>query len=68
MIEGEMAFTNHAESLEIQEQYVTHVVKSVLENCKLELKILERDTSNVKLRHHSLEFHMMMVEFLSRRL
>ena len=27
MIEGEMAFTNHAESLEIQEQYVTHVVK-----------------------------------------
>ncbi len=61
MIEGEMAFTNHAESLEIQEQYVTHVVKSVLENCKLELKILERDTSKLeKLRHHSLEFHMMM--------
>ncbi len=56
-----MAFTNHAESLEIQEQYVTHVVKSVLENCKLELKILERDTSKLeKLRHHSLEFHMMM--------
>lgn len=61
MIEGEMAFTNHAESLEIQEQYVTHVVKSVLENCKLELKMLERDTSKLeKLRHHSLEFHMMM--------
>lgn len=56
-----MAFTNHAESIEIQEQYVTHVVKSVLENCKLELKILERDTSKLeKLRHHSLEFHMMM--------
>ncbi len=48
MIEGEMAFTNHAESLEIQEQYVTHVVKSVLENCKLELKILERDTSKLE--------------------
>ena len=61
MIEGEMAFTNHAESIEIQEQYVTHVVKSVLENCKPELKILERDTSKLeKLRHHSLEFHMMM--------
>ena len=30
MIEPEMAFTNHAESLEIQEQYVTHVVQSVL--------------------------------------
>lgn len=48
MIEGETAFTNHAESLEIQEQYVTHVVKSVLENCKLELKILERDTSKLE--------------------
>ncbi len=48
IIEGEMAFTNHAESLEIQEQYVTHVVKSVLENCKLELKILERDTSKLE--------------------
>lgn len=48
MIEGEMAFINHAESLEIQEQYVTHVVKSVLENCKLELRILERDTSKLE--------------------
>ncbi|WP_305100449.1 amino acid--tRNA ligase-related protein, partial [Staphylococcus aureus] len=47
-IEGEMAFTNHAESLEIQEQYVTHVVKPVLENCKLELKMLERDTSKLE--------------------
>ncbi|RZH99931.1 amino acid--tRNA ligase-related protein, partial [Staphylococcus condimenti] len=47
-IGGEMAFTNHAESLEIQEQYVTHVVNSVLENCKLELKILERDTSKLE--------------------
>ncbi len=27
MIEGEMVFTNHAESLEIQEQYVTHVAE-----------------------------------------
>lgn len=30
MIEPEMAFTNHVESLEVQEQYVSHVVKSVL--------------------------------------
>ena len=47
MIEGN-GFTNHAEGLEIQEQYVTHVVKSVLENCKLELKMLERDTSKLE--------------------
>ena len=38
MIEPEMAFTNHVESLEVQEQYVSHVVKSVLKNCQLELK------------------------------
>lgn len=56
-----MAFTNHAESLEIQEQYVTHVVKSVLENCKLELKILERDTSKLeKVATPFPKFHMMM--------
>lgn len=45
MIEPEMAFVAHEESLQIQEQYVRHIVKSVLENCKLELEILQRDTS-----------------------
>ena len=48
MIEAEKAFCDHNESLEIQEQYVTHVVKSVLENCKLELNILERDTEKLE--------------------
>ncbi|MFW3649897.1 asparagine--tRNA ligase [Staphylococcus caprae] len=48
MIEPEMAFTNHAESLEIQEQYVTHVVQSVLKNCVLELKALDRDTTKLE--------------------
>lgn len=48
MIEAEKAFCDHSESLEIQEQYVTHVVKSVLENCKLELNILERDTEKLE--------------------
>lgn len=48
MIESEKAFCDHNESLEIQEQYVTHVVKSVLENCKLELNILERDTEKLE--------------------
>lgn len=45
MIEPEMAFVEHEESLEIQEQYVTYIVQSVLENCTLELEILERDQS-----------------------
>lgn len=48
MIEPEMAFCEHAQSLEVQEQYVTHVVKSVLNHCKLELKALDRDTSKLE--------------------
>ncbi|KGP73038.1 asparagine--tRNA ligase [Pontibacillus yanchengensis] len=48
MIEPEMAFMDHNDSLEVQEQYVSHVVQSVLENCKLELQILERDTSKLE--------------------
>ncbi|MFD2925776.1 asparagine--tRNA ligase [Halobacillus naozhouensis] len=45
MIEPEMAFMDHNDSLEVQEQYVTHVVEAVIENCKLELETLGRDTS-----------------------
>ncbi|MDR4888681.1 asparagine--tRNA ligase [Fredinandcohnia sp. QZ13] len=49
MIEPEMAFTEHEESLKVQEEYVSHIVQSVLKNCQLELKTLGRDTS--KLEH-----------------
>ncbi|MGZ9420044.1 asparagine--tRNA ligase [Staphylococcus epidermidis] len=48
MIEPEMAFTNHAQSLEIQEQYVSHIVQSVLNHCQLELKALDRDTTKLE--------------------
>ncbi len=48
MIEPEMAFIEHAESLEVQEQYVSHIVQSVLQNCKLELERLGRDTSKLE--------------------
>ncbi|WLR53060.1 asparagine--tRNA ligase [Bacillus tianshenii] len=48
MIEPEMAFIEHAESLEIQEQYVSYVVQSVLKNCALELNALGRDTSKLE--------------------
>lgn len=48
MIEPEMAFVDHEESLVIQENYVSHIVQSVLQNCKLELDILERDTSKLE--------------------
>ncbi|MCM3316830.1 asparagine--tRNA ligase [Rummeliibacillus stabekisii] len=48
MIEGEMAFYEHDESLEVQEQYVAYIVQSVLKNCKLELELLGRDTSKLE--------------------
>ncbi len=48
MIEPEMAFVEHAESLEVQEQYVSHIVQSVVKNCKLELERLERDVSKLE--------------------
>ncbi|MBK3496753.1 asparagine--tRNA ligase [Viridibacillus sp. YIM B01967] len=48
MIEPEMAFVEHDESLEVQEQYVSYIVQSVLENCKIELERLGRDTSKLE--------------------
>ena len=48
MIEPEMAFVEHAESLEVQEQFVSHLVQSVLKNCQLELERLERDTTKLE--------------------
>jgi asparaginyl-tRNA synthetase len=48
MIEPEMAFVDHEESLEIQENFVSHVVQSVLKNCSLELDTLERDRSKLE--------------------
>ncbi len=48
MIEPEMAFTNHEESLEVQEQFVSHVVQSVLKNCRPELETLERDVTKLE--------------------
>ncbi|MCP3025888.1 asparagine--tRNA ligase [Halobacillus sp. A5] len=48
MIEPEMAFMDHEESLVVQEQYVSHVIQSVLTNCKLDLEALDRDTSTLE--------------------
>jgi len=48
MIEPEMAFVEHEESLEIQEQYVTFIIQSVLKHCQPELKALDRDISKLE--------------------
>lgn len=45
MIEPEMAFTTHEESLIVQEQLVSHIIQHVLTNCSVELKAIGRDTS-----------------------
>lgn len=48
MIEPEMAFVEHEESLQIQEQFVSYVVQSVLQNCRKELELLGRDISKLE--------------------
>jgi asparaginyl-tRNA synthetase len=48
MIEPEMAFTDHEESLVIQENYVSYLVQAVLENCQMELKTLGRDVTKLE--------------------
>jgi asparaginyl-tRNA synthetase len=45
MIEPEMAFYEHEDSLKVQEDFVSYLVKEVLTNCKLDLEALDRDTS-----------------------
>jgi asparaginyl-tRNA synthetase len=48
MIEPEMAFVDHEENLRVQEQFVSHIVQTVLRDCASELKTLERDTSKLQ--------------------
>ena len=43
MIEAEMAFCNHNESLALQEAFVNHLLTDVLEKCQEQLKVLGRD-------------------------
>lgn len=48
MMEPEMAFVDHEESLKIQENYLTYLAESVLENCQLELNTLNRDLDKLR--------------------
>ncbi|PLR77171.1 asparagine--tRNA ligase [Bacillus sp. V3-13] len=48
MIEPEMAFYEFEDNLKVQEDYVSHTVQAVLENCKLELQTLGRDTGKLE--------------------
>lgn len=48
MIEPEMAFTDHEESLRVQENFISHVVQSVVKNCRQELEAAGRDISKLE--------------------
>jgi len=48
MMDAEAAFVEHEDNLKIQEELITYIVKTVLENCATELKILERDVEPLK--------------------
>ncbi|MFD1738514.1 asparagine--tRNA ligase [Bacillus salitolerans] len=48
MIEPEMAFYEFEDNLRVQEEYVSYIVQSVLNNCKLELGVLERDVAKLE--------------------
>lgn len=48
MIELEMAFMHQEESLEIQERYVSFLVRNVLDNCDYALDVLGRDKETLE--------------------
>jgi len=45
MIEPEMAYIEHAENMAIQEAFVKHTIRHILDNCQQELKALQRDVA-----------------------
>lgn len=48
MIEPEMAYCTNDDNMRFQEEFVSYMVQWVLENCRRELEILERDTSKLE--------------------
>ncbi|MBZ5751504.1 MULTISPECIES: asparagine--tRNA ligase [Metabacillus] len=48
MIEPEMAFYEFEDNLKVQEEYVSYIAQSVLDNCSLELNTLGRDLSKLE--------------------
>jgi asparaginyl-tRNA synthetase len=48
MIEPEMAFVDHDQNLQVQEQFISLVVQSVIANCRTELETIGRDVSKLE--------------------
>ena len=49
MMDAEAAFVDHKMNMDLQEDMVCFVVNRILERCKTELEILERDTSKLEM-------------------
>ena len=48
MVEPEMAFCDLAKDMQVAEEFITHIVKSVLKNRSKELEFIERDVSKLE--------------------
>jgi asparaginyl-tRNA synthetase len=48
MVEPEMAYVDLEGCMQVEEQFVSHIVQTVLKNCTAELKTLGRDTSRLE--------------------
>lgn len=48
MLEPEMAFYSLEDLMDMEEQFVTHIVKTVLEKHRMELEIIERDPAKLE--------------------
>lgn len=48
MVEPEAAFMTLEEDMDLAEDFVIYIIERVLERCKIELKILERDTASLE--------------------
>lgn len=48
MVEPEVVPSNHVENMNLQERFISSVVRQVLEECQTELELLGRDTNKLK--------------------
>jgi len=48
MVEPEMAYVDLEGCMEVEEQFVSYIVRTVLQNCAVELEALDRDTSRLE--------------------
>lgn len=48
MVEPEVAFMDLAGDMDLAEDFVVHIVQSVLKNCRADLSVLERDISKLE--------------------